>query len=356
MTTDIAALGLQVDSDQVAEANLQLRAMPAAASAAERAIQKFEKTTDAAAASNDNFSKRVRRTMADLDFQSQQLKRSAAERERYAAVQRAGVTAESAAGQAIMGSVAALQAQRAAIARQTIVTTGMTNQSTAAAGAIGLMTRALGPLVVAFSAAAAAQAVWQAGMKFSDIDEQAEQVGISAEQLQAWRLVAAQAGVETQQLDQMFVKLQKAMGSANDGNKEMIEKFERLGIKVLDAKGELRDAGDVMPELARGLLAVGSVTERNALAMEFLGKSGTKANTMLKEFAAGSADAVDKAKDLGAIASPETIKAWDQLADKLKVAGAVADTLLATLGAPAAAAAAKELDGIPPVSAGSPLP
>lgn len=346
MASEIASLSLEIKSDQVKQANVALREMAPAATAAERAAEKWSTKTDAAARSSEVFSKRVQGTIKNLEFERQQLTRSAAERQRYAMLQRAGVTASSAEGQAISASIAALQAQRAAMSRNAEIAAGMTSKSSAAAGAISIMTRALGPLVAALSAAAVAQQIWAAGMRTADLDEQAEQIGINVEQLQAWRLVGAQAGVETEELDKMFVRLQKTMGSANEGNKDAIENFRKLGVNILDANGELRGAGDTMPEVARGLLAISSVTERNALAMEILGKSGTKANTMLKEFAAGADNAVEKAKGLGAIAAPETIKNWDELADKLKVAGVVAGTLMATLGASVAGAAAKELDSI----------
>jgi hypothetical protein len=343
---DIASLSLEVKSDQVKQATIALKEMPPAASAAERAAKKWGTTADAAGRSSEDFSRRVKNTIKSLEFERQQLTRTAAEKQRYAILQRAGVTASSAEGQAILASVTALQAQKAAVECSVVIQKGMATQSTASAGAFAAMTRALGPLLAALSAAAVAQKVWQAGMIMADLDEQAEQTGINAEQLQAWRLVAAQSGVDTEQLSVMFVRLQRAMGDANGGNKEAIDNFAKLGVNILDANGEIRTAADVMPEVARGLLGVSSTTERTSMMMEILGRSGSKAATMLKEFAAGADNAVDKAKGLGAVASPETISAWDALADKLKVAGAVANTLMATLAAPAAAAAARELDNI----------
>ena len=111
---DVASLNLAVSSDSVKQANVELRAMAPAASAAERAAQKWGMTTSAAARSTEDFSKRVQRTIRDLEFERQQLTRNAAEQARYTALRRAGVTAASAEGRAISASVAALHAQRAA--------------------------------------------------------------------------------------------------------------------------------------------------------------------------------------------------------------------------------------------------
>lgn len=111
---DIATLSLEVRSDKVKEANLELRAMPQAASAAERAAAKLVASTEAAGKSSEEFSRRVRRNIETLEFQAQQMVRSAAEQERYTALRRAGVAAESAAGQAITASIRTIQAQRQA--------------------------------------------------------------------------------------------------------------------------------------------------------------------------------------------------------------------------------------------------
>lgn len=112
--TEVAALSLEVRSDQVKDATVALRELPKAASAAERAAQKWSASTQEAARSTEDFSRRVKSTIASLEFERQQLARSASERARYAALRRAGVAEMSAEGQAISASVRALQAQQAA--------------------------------------------------------------------------------------------------------------------------------------------------------------------------------------------------------------------------------------------------
>ena len=52
---DIASLSLEVKSDQVKQATAALRELPQAASAAERAAQKWGTSTDAASRSADDF-------------------------------------------------------------------------------------------------------------------------------------------------------------------------------------------------------------------------------------------------------------------------------------------------------------
>jgi hypothetical protein len=202
-----------------------------------------------------------------------------------------------------------------------------------------LAARAMGPLVAAFSAAAVAQKIWAAGMKAGDLGEQAEQIGLTTDQLQAYRLAAAQSGIEAEQLDAAMMRLARSMGSANEGNDEAITRFEKLGVKVLDANGNLRKAADVMPEVARGLLGISSETERSAMMQELFGRSGARMVTVLEQLARGNDSVVQTAKDHGAVIGEDVIKAWDKLDGQLKVTNAQAQTAMATLGAPIATAA-----------------
>lgn len=214
----------------------------------------------------------------------------------------------------------------------------------AMASGFGLVTAAITRLAPALLAAAAAHKVWEAGMKAGGIGEQAEQIGLTTDQLQAYRLAAAQAGVTNEQLDQAMMRLAKAMGTANDGNDEMIARFEKLGVKLLDADGKLRKVSAVAPELARGLMAMGSETERNATMMELFGRSGSRMVTILGDLAQGNEALVASAKAQNAVIGGETIKLWDELGDKLEVAKQRGDTLIATLGRPVAWLAIESLN------------
>lgn len=196
--------------------------------------------------------------------------------------------------------------------------------------------RALIPLAAAFSAAALAQRAWHAGMKAADLGEQAEQIGLTTDQLQAYRLVAAQSGVSAEQLDAAMMKLTRSMGTANEGSDEMIARFDRLGVKLLDGEGKLRKTSDVMPEVARGLLRISSESERASLMQELFGRSGTRLVTILSALAEGNDRVVQSAKDQNAVLGSEAIAAWDKLADQLKVVEQQANTLWAQLGAPIA--------------------
>lgn len=215
---------------------------------------------------------------------------------------------------------------------QTIAEGMSQGMSTAFAG----VTRVLGPLAAAFTAAALAQKIWAAGMKAGDLGEQADQIGLTTDQLQAYRLAAAQNGVTVEQLDGAMMKLARSMGEANAGNDDAIARFDKLGVKLLDANGNLRKSSEVLPEVARGLLSISSETERNATMMDLFGRSGARMVTMLEGWAGGNDKLVESAREVNAVVSAETIKTWDKVGDTMKVAQQRSETLWAQLAAPIA--------------------
>lgn len=343
---DIASLNLEVKSDPVKQANLELRAMVPAASAAERAAQRWGLAVDTAGRSTDDFSKRVRRAIGDLEFERQQLTRSASARERYAALRRAGVSEASAEGRAIMASVTALQAQRAAAQASSEATTLSGTATRAAGAAYSALIGHLKMLVAGYVGVEAARRAWEIGLSAGDLGEQAEQVGVNTDQLQAYRLAAAQAGIQSEQMDTAITKLAKSMGSAADGNQEMIERFQQLGVNLLDARGELRPTADVLPEVARGILNIGSSSQRTAVLMDLFGRSGAKLTTVLKDIAEGNDAVVQSARDQNAIVSPASIAAWDEFGDKMTVVEQRWKTLVAEWGAKIALPAVEYLKGL----------
>ena len=341
---DIAGLNFAVDTEQLKQATVRLKEMAPVASAAERAAQKWGLATKEAGRTGEDFSKRVQRTIRDLEFERQQLMRTAAEKQRYAALQRAGVAEYSAEGRAIVASVAALQAQRAALASSSKPIAGVAEVSASARHGIGMLTRMFGPLAAVVAAVSPVVATWVAGMKAADFGEQAEQIGVTTDQLQAYRFAGAQAGIEAEQMDTALTRLAKTMGAAADGGKEQIELFDKLGVKILDANGELRPVAEVLPEVARGVLNIGSSSQRTATLMELFGRSGAKMSTVLEEIAKGNDSVIAKARAAGVVLDTEVIAAWDAVSDSLTRAKLAADSTFAKLGAPIATSALEAIE------------
>lgn len=312
MAGDVATLNLEVKSDSVKVANAALRDMPAAASAAERAAQKWGMTTSAAARSTEDFSRRVRKVLVDLEFERQQLTRNAAAQEFYAATKRAGVSASSAEGRAIAASIAALQAQRAALhANQTTAQ----EQAARTQAVFGSLRGTVVSLLAVFSAGALISKFTEALKEAADLEETADQIGVTTRGLQALQFAAAQNGISVDQLSTAIGKFSQNIGNAAEGEKSAIENLEKLGIKILDVKGNLLPTEDLLVEAAKKIMAIEDPAKRVAAAVDLFGKAGKAMLPLLAELAKGMDVLSDKAKNAGAIFSEDVGKKLDALAD-----------------------------------------
>ncbi len=311
---EVAALSLEVRSDQVKDATVALRELPKAASAAERAAEKWSRSTQEAARSTEDFSRRVKSTIASLEFERQQLARSASERARYAALRRAGVAELSAEGQAISASVRALQAQQAALGQTSIATRAFASAWQQVRG-----------LFVAFSLVSVISSLVQFGKASLDavanFGELSDQMGITVQGLQALQLAAVQNNVKFEQLETGIAKFTQKIGEAANGDKAMIESLDRLGVKILDAQGKLRPTETLISEVAAAILSIEDPAKRASASVEFFSRSGAKFQPMLQAMARGFTDMGEEAKRAGTLIDAEVSAKLDRVGDAAAVVG-----------------------------------
>lgn len=140
-----------------------------------------------------------------------------------------------------------------------------------------------------FSAAAAvvAGAIGAIAVKSAswadDINTMSKQYRISTQDLQAYSAAAQLVDVDVETIAASHRKLTKSMSSAADGTGKQAEAFDKLGVSVTDAEGNLRDTDDVWNEVIQKLGTVENETEREALAMDLLGKSAGDLNPLIED-------------------------------------------------------------------------
>lgn len=167
------------------------------------------------------------------------------------------------------------------------------------------------------------------------IDDLAQSTGQTREELQELAFAGDQAGMTIDDTGAIVTKLSKNMYEAANGNKAMADTFRKAGISVKDAEGKLRPAADVLEDIGDKVASMPDGTEKTALAMELLGKSGTKAIPLLNAGGEGIRKYREEAHELGAVMSEETVKALDEFGDeqaKVKAAlGGLRNTVVAEL-------------------------
>ena len=156
------------------------------------------------------------------------------------------------------------------------------------------------------------------GLEYAgSLGEAAQQLGVNSAQLQIYRQIAAQAGIEQGTLDKGLQKLTRSLGDASVGAAAPMAAFKALGISVRDSNGVVKTAGDVIPEIAKKFDSITSPAQRAAIEVALFGKAGQELDTLL---AGGSAEVEGLKKhleDLGVVLSEDEIKNADKAADKI---------------------------------------
>jgi hypothetical protein len=118
------------------------------------------------------------------------------------------------------------------------------------------------------------------------IDKTSSRLGVSTEELQSFQFAADLAGVGAEEAGRSLGFLNKNIGEALGGNAESVKTFAALGVAIKDPSGQVRELGDVIPEVADAFAKMGSDQERTAQAMKLFGKSGAALIPLLKGGAA----------------------------------------------------------------------
>lgn len=157
--------------------------------------------------------------------------------------------------------------------------------------------------------------------------------GLGTETLQEYGYIAKLVDVDLNTITGSMTKLKRNMDSARDGNAATKEAFEKLGISITDANGELRDSEDVFNDALAALREIKNPTERDAAAMDIFGKSATELNPLI-ETSAEDLEALKKeAHDAGAVLSKDTISSLNEVQDSMDRMGLSWDALKKELGA-----------------------
>lgn len=168
---------------------------------------------------------------------------------------------------------------------------GLKGFERSAADMAGALGKAFG--IGAISAGAAATAViglTRASMQNIDaLSKQARAAGLSVSAFQAMSLVAEEAGVATDDLSKILVKMQDNITSLSNGSKAQVEQFKRLGLSMSDLSG--LSADEQFKKIAEALNGIQDPAAKTAAALDVFGRSGAQAINMLSGYGA----AVDEA-------------------------------------------------------------
>jgi hypothetical protein len=206
-------------------------------------------------------------------------------------------------------------------------------------GGIGFGIReSLAGLVAGLSVGLFANLIKQSLEYAGSLAETAQQIGVTAKDLQTLRFAAGQVGVSQEQLETGLSKLTITLGKVAAGAVAPTKALKAIGLSVDDVKG--KDTGTVFRLIADGLGKVTDRAQRAAVEVALFGKTGASLDNLLSGGRSALDNLTSAAEKLGIVLSDEQIRKADDTADKLEalktvlqanIAGVVADNANAIL-------------------------
>jgi hypothetical protein len=149
------------------------------------------------------------------------------------------------------------------------------------------------------------------------VDKLSQKIGMSREGFQEWEYVLSQNGMEIDTLQTGMKTLVTSMDQAIEGTGAGAESFEKLGISVLDASGNVKSQETVFNEAVTALQGMEDGAEKAKIANDLFGRSGSEMAPLIN----GASESVDalkqKAHDLGIVMSDEAIDSGVQFTDTI---------------------------------------
>ncbi len=136
-----------------------------------------------------------------------------------------------------------------------------------------------------------------------------EMLGMTTHDLQAFEFAARNSGLSAEQADTALRFLNKNLGKAAEGGKEVAAVFARLGVKTKTATGEVRPTQEVLGDIADGISKMKSPAEKTTAAIEIFGRAGAKMIPLLNKGSTGVIELTKEFDALGGGLSQEFVEA-----------------------------------------------
>lgn len=173
--------------------------------------------------------------------------------------------------------------------------------------------------------------------------------GLSTDQIQEFQYMAQLTDTSLETVTGSLTKLTQNMATAQSGTGAAAEAFEKLGVDVTDAEGNLRSNQDVFMEVIDSLGQMDNATERDATSMALFGKSAQDLNSLISIGSEGIADFAEEAHNMGYVLDGDALSslgAVDDAMQRLKNTGTTLKNQVGVALAPALGDLADELMGV----------
>lgn len=182
-------------------------------------------------------------------------------------------------------------------------------------GKVGMLRSAFGAMAGGFSLAAVGQFIKSSVTMASEIKDASDAIGVSTDELQAFRQEAERAGASAEKMEQAMNKIAQARNEAiSDPTGTSAKIFEKLGLSAMQL--ENMDLAATVVAVGQAMNAAGKDAEVMAAAVDLIGVRSKRMVEAVKAIgAAGTQGSIDK------LANPfdvDAIESLDQFTDNLK--------------------------------------
>jgi lambda family phage tail tape measure protein len=109
-----------------------------------------------------------------------------------------------------------------------------------------------------------------------DLSDISDATGISAGALNNFKNSLVDAGGKAEDFSTLATKLNQTVGDAAVGSEKAQKAFQKLGVYVTDAGGNVRNTGDILRDAIAKLAAIEDPATRAAMAVDIFGKTANK--------------------------------------------------------------------------------
>ena len=148
-----------------------------------------------------------------------------------------------------------------------------------------------------------------------DIMTMAQITGLDTQTIQGMQYAANLIDVSFETIKGSMTKLKRSQDSARDGNKELIDTFQRLGVEFQNTDGSLRNSEDVFYDVIDALSSVESSADRDVIAMSLFGKSAEDLNPLINQGSEALKGYAAEAENINYILSDESLEALGAVDD-----------------------------------------
>lgn len=145
----------------------------------------------------------------------------------------------------------------------------------------------------------------------------AQRLGYNVRTLQADKYAAARSGVDETVFANGMRTLNLQVARAARGDENLKGLFNQMGVNIRDANGELRSAGDLLPEVAEAFKKNTNATLRNAMAAQLFETEGVNMITMLAGGAEGLMGFRREAERLGGVMGERLLALAEDYSDAM---------------------------------------